>query len=55
MTDEVKIICHMKAKMYEKYVKNGRSDVDKDELVRATSLSSDIILRPKISVPLFPR
>ena len=37
MTDEVKIICHMKAKIYENYVKNDRSDVDKDELVRVTS------------------
>ena len=29
MTNEVKIICHMKAKIYENYIKNGRSDVDK--------------------------
>ena len=47
MTDEVKIICHMKAKIYEKYIKNGRSDVDKDELVRVTSLSSDVITKAK--------
>ena len=47
MTDEIKIICHMKAKSYENYVKNGRSDVDKDELVRVTSLSSDVITKAK--------
>ena len=47
MTDEIKIICHMKAKIYEKYVKNGRSDVDKDELVRVTCLSSDVITKAK--------
>ena len=47
MTDEVKIICHMKAKCYEKYIKNGRSDVDKDELVRVTSLSSYVITKAK--------
>ena len=47
MTDEVKIICHMKAKIYENYVKNGRSDVDKDELVRVTSLNSDVITKAK--------
>ena len=47
MTDEVKIICHMKAKIYENYVKNGRSDVVKEELVRVTSLSSDVITKAK--------
>ena len=47
MTDEIKIICHMKAKIYEKYVKNGRSDVDKDELIRVTCLSSDVITKAK--------
>ena len=35
----------MKAKIYENYVKNGRSDADKDELVRITSLSSDTITK----------
>ena len=30
MTEEVKNICHMKAKIYESYVKNGRSDAEKD-------------------------
>ena len=30
MTEEVKIICYMKAKIYENYVENGRSDADKD-------------------------
>ena len=38
MTDEVKIICHIKAKIYENYVKNGRSDVDK---------CSDVITKAK--------
>ena len=47
MTDEIKIICHVKAKIYEKYVKKGRSDVDKDELVRVTCLSSDVITKAK--------
>ena len=37
----------MKAKIYENYVKNGRSDADKDELVRITSLSSDTITKAK--------
>ena len=47
MTDEIKIICHTKAKIYENHVKNGRSDVDKDELVRVTSLSSDVNTKVK--------
>ena len=47
MTDEVKIICHMKAKIYENYIKDGLSDVDKEELVRVTSLSSDVITKAK--------
>ena len=37
----------MKAKIYENCVKNGRSDADKDELVRITSLSSDTITKAK--------
>ena len=37
----------MKAKIYEKYVKNGCSHVDKDELVRVTSLRSDVITKAK--------
>ena len=37
MTEEVKQICYMKAKVYENYVRNGRSDADKDKLVRITS------------------
>ena len=37
----------MKAKIYENYVKNGRSDVDKEELLRITSLSSDTIIKAK--------
>ena len=47
ITEEVKKICHKKAKIYEKYVKNDRSDVDKDELVRVTSLTSDAIIKAK--------
>ena len=47
MTEEVKNICHMKAKVYENYVKYGRSDVDKKELVRVTSLSSDTIIKAR--------
>ena len=37
----------MKAKIYESYVKNGRSDADKDEMVRLTNLSSDAITKAK--------
>ena len=47
MTEEVKKLCYMKAKIYENYVKNGRTDADKDELVRITSLSSDTITKAK--------
>ena len=47
MTEEVKKMCYMKAKMYENYVKNGRTDADKDELVRITSLSSHMITKAK--------
>ena len=47
MTEEVKNICHMKAKVYENYVKNGRSEVEKKDLVRVTSLSSDAINKAK--------
>ena len=43
----MKKICHNKAKIYEKYVKNDRSDVDKDELVRVTSLTSDALIKAK--------
>ena len=37
----------MKGKIYENYVKNGRSDAEKDELVRIISLSSDTITNAK--------
>ena len=37
----------MKAKIYENYVKNGRSGADKDQLVRISSLSSDTITKAK--------
>ena len=47
MTEEVKKLCYMKMKIYENYVKNGRTDADKDELVRITSLSSDTITKAK--------
>ena len=47
MTEEVKKNCHMKAKIYERYVKNGRSDADKDEMARVTNLSSDTITKAK--------
>ena len=47
MTEEVKTLCYMKTKIYENYVKNGRTDADKDELVRITSLSSDTITQAK--------
>ena len=47
MTEEVKKLCYMKAKIYENYVKNGRTDADKDELLRITSLSSDTITKAK--------
>ena len=48
MTKEVKKLCYMKAKIYENYVKNGRTDADKDELVRITSISSDTITKAKV-------
>ena len=47
MTEEMKKLCHMKAKIYENYVKNGRSDADKDEIATVTSLSSDAITKAK--------
>ena len=47
MTKEVKKLCYMKAKICENYVKNGRTDADKDELVRSTSISSDTIIKAK--------
>ena len=47
MTEEVKNICHTKDKVYENFVKNGSSDVDKKELVRVTSLGIDTILKAK--------
>ena len=39
MTGEVNNLCHKKAKIYEKYDKNGRSDADKQELASITKLS----------------
>ena len=47
MTEEVKKKCYMKAKIYEHYDKNGRSEADKDELVSITSLSRDTITKAK--------
>ena len=47
ITEEVKKLCHMKTKIYENYIKNGRSDADKDELIKVTSLSSDAIIKAK--------
>ena len=47
MTEEVNNLCHNKAKIYEKYVKNGRSDADKQELASITKLSSDAIAKAK--------
>ena len=47
ITEEVKKICHKKAKIYENYLTNDRSDVDKEELVRVTSLTSDAIIKAK--------
>ena len=47
ITEEVKKICQQKAITYENYVKNDRSDVDKDELLRVTSLTSDAITKAK--------
>ena len=37
----------MKANIYENYVKNGRSNVDKEELARVTYQSSDEITKSK--------
>ena len=47
ITEEVKKICYKKAKIYENYVKNYHSAVDKDELVRVTSLTSNAIIKAK--------
>ena len=47
MTVEVRKKSHMKAKIYENYVKNSCSNVDKEELIRITSLSSDTIIKAK--------
>ena len=47
MTEEVNTLCHNKAKIYEKYIKNGRSDADKQELASITKLSSDAITKVK--------
>ena len=47
MTEEVNNLCHNKAKIYEKYVKNGRSDAEKQELASITKLSSDTITKAK--------
>ena len=47
MTEEVKKLCHLKAEIYEKYVKNGRSDADKEELVRVSTLCSGTITKAK--------
>ena len=47
MTEEVNNLCHNKAKIYEKYIKNGRSDADKHELASITKLSSDTITKAK--------
>ena len=43
----MKKICHKKPNIYENYVKNDRTDVDKDELVRVTSLTSETIIKAK--------
>ena len=47
MKEEVKNLCHNKAKIYEKYVNNGRSDVDKQDLASITISSSDTIIKAK--------
>ena len=47
MTEEVKNICREKDKIYKNYVKNGRTDVDKEELQRVTNLSSNKITKAK--------
>ena len=47
MTETIKQLCYNKSKIYKKYVKNGRSDVDKNELQNVTNLSSDAIIKAK--------
>ena len=47
MAEKVKQLCQNKNKIYTKYVKNGRSDVDKEELHNITKLSSDAITKAK--------
>ena len=40
---EVKKLCYKKANIYEKYVKNDRSVVDKEKVIRITKLSIFIL------------
>ena len=47
MTEKVKQLCQNISKIYTKYVINGRSDVDKEELHNITKLSSDAITKAK--------
>ena len=47
MTETIKQLRYNKSKIYKKYVKNGRSDVDKKELQNVTNLSSDAIIKAK--------
>ena len=47
MTEKVKTIIPKYKKIYTKYVKNGRSDVDKEELHNITKLISDAITKAK--------
>ena len=45
MTEEIINLSHNKTKIYEKYVKNDRSNADKQELVNITKLSNDAIIK----------
>ena len=40
-------MCHNKAKIYETYFKNSRSDAGKQELASITKLCSDTIINAK--------
>ena len=51
MTHKVKQLFKNKSKIYTKYVKNGCSDVDKEELQNITKLSSDAITKAKNKYP----
>ena len=47
MTRELKQLCQNRAKSYNEYDKNGRSDIDKEVFTNITTLRSDLITKAK--------